>query len=151
MSNIINGWQNPIFKIYNSLGVLLETIELPLTNSRGLVESYEIIKKQTEVIDYTIKEKLLGYRITFSLYYDEYVSGDTLLNVKSILNHAKLGNKLVIIPRADSPDRTFEVIVNMDKFDIGLLKGGAKAIGHRLPVLQFTTKYLQAELNWSGE
>jgi hypothetical protein len=149
LSNVINGWENPIFNIYNPSGVLIETIELPLTNRQGLVESYEIIKKQTDVINFAIKQKILGYRISFSLYYDEYVSGNALLDIKKIINHAKLGNKLVLIPRADKPSRTFEVVVNMDNFDIGLLKGGAKAIGHRLPVLQFTTKYLQAELGWS--
>lgn len=149
LSNVINGWENPVFTIYNPSGILIETIDLPLTNSRGLVESYEIIKKQTEAINASIKQKIQGYRISFSLYYDEYVSGNTLLEIKKIINHAKLGNKLVITPRADKPARAFEVILNMDNFDIGLLKGGANAIGHRLPVLQFTTKYLQTELVWN--
>lgn len=146
-----NGHNNPRFEIYNSAGSKIDTIDLPLTNSKGLVESYEIKKLEHELSDFTILSEIKGYRINFTLHYDEYVSGDTLILIQNIINYAYGGYKLVLIPRSDVlfSWRKFEVYISMNSFDLGIGKGGVAAINNRLPILVFTTKFLQSSLQWN--
>jgi len=148
---IANGYRTPQFEIYDLTGSKVDTIEMPLTNSKGLVESYEIKKLEHELDDFTVLSSIKGYRISFTLHYDEYISGDTLLLIQNIINYAYCGYKLVLIPRSDIlfSWRKFEVYVSMNSFDLGIGKGGLAANYNRLPVLVFTTKYLQNSLQWN--
>jgi hypothetical protein len=148
MSNIINGYSSPRFRILYKTGAFKEDIDLPLTNESGLIESCDIKQLVHEFIDFSAKQTIYGYRIHFTLHYDRFVQEETLLKIEKILSYAKGPFKLIIIPRIDHPWRWFEVYVSMDNFDLGILRGGAKAIGHRLPVLVFTTVNLEQELKW---
>jgi hypothetical protein len=150
MSNI-NGYKEPKFKIYDASGALISTIELPLTGAKGLVESYEVKKIRHELVDYSTIQKLKGYIIHFTLYYDSFIEADTLLKIKQILDYSVNGYNIELIPRKDYAWRKFDVYLSSDSFDLGLLGGYSNSKGHRLPVLVFTTKYLQTEMPWSQE
>lgn len=153
---IINGYKNPLFKLVNKTGAYA-VVELPLTNSGGLVEDYEIVKIKHDLLQsgtngsYNVKtvQKILGYRIFWTLYYNEFITGESLMLFKQILDHEKSGGKLLIIPRRDCTAREFEIYTSMNNFSLGLGKGGAKAKYHRLPVLQFAAVNIEPDLKWA--
>jgi hypothetical protein len=147
--NIINGYKNPRFTILKVHDSISSTIDLPLTNTDGLIETYEMLKISHEFCDYSFETQLLGFRIHFTLNYSQYITGTTLLAVREILLSAKEGDTIYLTPRIDKPLRKYEVVVSMDNFELGLLKGGVNSPGHKLPVLTFTTKYLQTDLEWN--
>lgn len=156
--SIINGCSNPLVKLYDPRDPenLRETLELPLTNSGGLVESYQLRKISHELIglnaeapEITTKQKILGYTITFTLHYNEFITGEVLYTmVKTIFDASKAGWRIVLVPRSDAPWREFEVILANETLELGINKGGTKAKAHRLPVLIFKTKNLEPNLNW---
>ena len=144
--DIINGYKNPKFEVETTRGI--DVYELPMTNSPGLIETYEVLSINHLLHDYTNLQQVQGYHIRFTLHYNEYVTADTLFKIKEIIEAKKRGYKLFIIPRADIPSRKFEVTVLNDEFALGILKGGINAIGHRLPVLEFKTVYKQEYIDW---
>lgn len=156
--SIINGHSNPIVKLYDPRDPNdpRETLELPLTNSGGLVESYQLRKISHELIGLnaespaiTTRQKTLGYTITFTLHYNEFITGEVLYSmVKRIFETSKAGWRIVLQPRADAPWREFEVILANETLELGLNKGGIKAKTHRLPVLIFKTNNLEPDLKW---
>ena len=153
---IINGYKNPVFKLINKTGGYV-TVELPLTNSGGLVEDYETVKIKHDLLQtgadgsYNIKtvQKILGWRIFWTLHYNEFITGESLLLIKQILDHEKSGGTLKLVPRADHIAREFEVYTSMENFSLGLRRGGAKAKFHRLPVLRFATVNIESDLKWA--
>ncbi len=155
---IINGHKNPLFKLVKDSSTY-SGVELPLTNSAGLVEDYEIVKIKHDLLqtgsngNNNVKtvQKILGYRIYWTLYYNEFITGESLLLIKQILEHEKSGGTLMLTPRADHKAREFEVYTSMNNFSLGLRKGGAKAKFHRLPVLQFATVNIEQDLKWALE
>ena len=149
--NIINGYKEPRFKIYNGSGGLVSTIDLPLTGEKGLIESYEVKKIRHELVDYSTLQRIKGYIIHFTLHYDSYIRGDTLMKLKQILDYATGGYRLELIPRTDFSWRKFDVYLSSDSFELGLLGGYINSKGHRLPTLVFSTKYLQTEIPWYYE
>jgi hypothetical protein len=146
--SIINGFKEPRFNIVSSKGVLIDTIDLPLTNEKGLIESYEIKKIEHELIDFTTLQSILGYKIKFTLHYDEFVEADTLLKIKSILDYEKVGNRIILIPRIDLATRNFEVIYSGEGFELGTLHDSQSGEGHYLPEFEWTTKFLHPTLDW---
>jgi len=153
---IINGYKNPVFRLINKTGGYIN-VELPLTNSGGLVEDYEIVKIKHDLLqtdsegNYNIKtvQKILGYRIFWTLHYNEFITGESLLLIQQIIEHEKSGGKIMLIPRLDYEARGFEVYTSMDNFSLGLRRGGAKAKFHRLPVLRFATVNIEPDLKWT--
>lgn len=156
--SIINGYGSPVVKLYNTGGneEAEYTLQLPLTNSPGLVESYEIRKISHELIsidpeapDIINAERVLGYMITFTLSYNRFITGEALYDtVKKIFDAARSGWKIILQPRSDAPWREFEVILANETLELGINKGGRKAGTHRLPVLIFKTKRLEHDLKW---
>ncbi len=156
--SIINGYGSPVVKLFNPERPEEPefTLILPLTNSGGLVESYEVKKISHELI--SIKQEapeiinaqqIIGYIITFTLHYNRFISGETLYNtIKKIFDSAKAGWKIVIQPRKDAPWREFEVILANETLELGINKGGSKAYTHRLPILVFKSKRLETDLKW---
>ncbi len=57
--SIINGYKEPRFKIVDSNGTVIETIDLPMTNEKGLIESNEIKKIEHELVDYSTLQSIL--------------------------------------------------------------------------------------------
>jgi hypothetical protein len=156
--SIINGYSSPKVKLYEPAGTSEPafTIELPLTNSGGLVEEYDVKKISHELISLdpeqpqiTTAEKILGYIITFTLRYDQFITGEDLYNgVKKIFDAAKAGWKIMLTPRKDAPWREFEVILANSTLELGINKGGSRAQYHRLPVIIFKTKNLEPDMKW---
>jgi hypothetical protein len=148
---IINGYKEPRFLITSSGDApVTVAIDLPLTNDKGLIESYDIKKIQHELIDYSTVQSIKGYIIHFTLNYDIWITGETLMKIKQILDSALAGSKIQLMPRVDLPARIFEVYVSMDTFSLGILQGnGFYPQAHQYPVLVFSTKYLQDSLDWS--
>ncbi len=144
---IINGYQNPRITILNG-GSTAAVIDLALTNSEGLVEKYDIKKLEHELLNYTVASRIEGFKITWTLNYDEYATGEQMMLIKQILEYSKLGYRLFLTPRKDHPWRGFEVYVSMDNFELGLRRGGAAAKAHRLVVLEFSTVKLEPDLKW---
>lgn len=156
--SIINGHSFPVVKLFDPErpGEPLFTISLPLTNSEGLVESYQIRKITHELISpgltnpaITTQQVILGYMISFTLHYNRFIRGEDLYNgIKKIFDAAKSGWKIVLVPRADAGWREFEVILANETLELGLNKGGKKAAFHRLPILIFKTRELEPDLKW---
>jgi hypothetical protein len=156
--SIINGYSNPIIKLFDPRRPEepSHVLELPLTNSSGLTESYQLRKISHELIGLnaeepliTTRQKILGYTITFTLNYNEYITGETLYTmVKTIFDASKAGWRVVLLPRADAPWREFDVLLANETLELGLNKGGIKAKAHRLPVLVFKTSGLEPDLKW---
>ncbi|HMT11745.1 MAG TPA: hypothetical protein PKA39_09015, partial [Ignavibacteria bacterium] len=110
--SIINGYSNPIVKLFDPRRPEepSHVLELPLTNSAGLTESYQLRKISHELIglnaeepQITTRQKILGYTITFTLNYNEYITGEALYTmVKTIFDASKAGWRVVLLPRADA-------------------------------------------------
>jgi len=149
---IINGYKNPrIITVSNGKQTVFE---LNLTNSKGLVETYEYKKLEHELIsladfsDIQIMQKMQGFRIYWTLNYDEFITGDEMLKLKQVFEHALAGSRIILIPRVDFPLRAFEVLVTGSGFDLGISKGGINAEHNRLPVIRFVTKNLEHDIKW---
>ncbi len=149
--NIINGYKEPRFNIYDGGGALVAAIDLPLAGERGLVESYGVKKITHELVDYSTLQRISGYIIHFTLHYESFIRADALMKIKQVLDYAAGGYRIELVPRKDFAWRKFDVYLSSDNFELGLLGGYGNSKGHRLPVLEFTTKYLQPEIPWFRE
>lgn len=153
-TNFINGWQYPSFKIYHVIGGdtftvgFIKKIDLPLVNEEGLIESVQELKNVHELLNYSLEDKIYGYRITWTLPYSNYANKNTMLSIQEILQYLKAGYRVVLTPRSDLPMRNFIVKYSGDKLDVGNKKGGSKAVGNRLATISFTTKDLVDDLGW---
>lgn len=148
MADFINGWQNPVFKIYDE-NVLVEIINLPITGASGLVESTQELKTSHRLLNYSTVEDIYGYWITWTLPYSEYANKDTMLKIQKIMKYRKSGFRIYLIPRSDDATRGFWVVYTGDSLDFGIKRGGASAIGNRLVTIEFRTKDLIENLNWT--
>lgn len=147
--NFINGWSYPIFKIYHpTKHYLVETISFPITNSDGLIETVEELKVKHLFLNYSYKEKIDGYRISWCLPYNEYVKKETMFKIQKILRYRKSNYRINLTPRADMLKRHFDVIYTGDTLDFGIKKGGTNAVGNRLVQISFTTKNIVDDPNW---
>lgn len=146
--NYINGYDYPTFKIYLN-DILIDTINLHRTDESGLVVKPEFYFINHELIDHTNLQTREGFHLNFSLSYNTYSSKENTIKIFRLLNYF-LNNiyKIEITPRSDITTIKYEVILNMDSMEIGILTGGAKAQGHQLINLDFKTKYLQNQFNW---
>lgn len=148
--NFINGWKWPVFKIYDSANnnVLLASITLPIVNASGLIERVQTLNITHEFNSRKLVQRILGYRITWTLPYDEYAKGDTMMKIQEILRHCKTGRTIFLTPRADLPTRSFEVIYTGEELDMGIKRGGVNAVGNKLTVIEFTTKNMIDDIGW---
>lgn len=150
MPNYINGWKWPVFKIFEQppINTLIDTINLPIVNASGLIENVQVLNITHEFNSRTLVQRILGYRITWTLPFDEYAKAQTMQDIQQIIRYCKAGYKIVLTPRADLPTRNFEVLYTGESFDMGIKKGGAGSVGNRLVVIEFTTKYLLDDIGW---
>jgi hypothetical protein len=143
MSNYLNGYNYPKFTIYDENNVLLETINLNLCNEGGLIETYEIIKIEHTLLDYSVTELYKGHHITFKLDYTNYTNKANTVNILKLVSHILDNHTIILTPRIDVLARHFEVYCNTPTYELGLLRGGSSASGHKLISLSFKTKELQ--------
>lgn len=150
-TSYVNGYNHPSFIIRKEGNTYLETIDLPITNESGLVEEYMPEEQTVKLLNKTLRQKFLGWRPTFTLYYDKYVTADTMLKIAKLVDYSKgvsgYGNcNIQFIPRVDNPARQFKVLLTNDSIALGILKGGAKSPGMRMPVLKFESISLVKKL-----
>lgn len=137
----INGNGIPKFAIYNGI-TFKETIELPLTNKKGLIETPEEKTASYETIDFETITESYGWKIYFKLHYDEYTSDDTTAKIIKLLNYEKNGHRIILTPRNDIQTRYFEVKGLNRSINVGVLKSG-----NRLIELNYVTRYLIPNLD----
>lgn len=141
MSNYINGYQYPRILVKDETNTIIRTIDLDLCGINGLTEEYAEDFKRIELengryIDYDNRAS----RITFTLDYSEYVKKNNLFLIESIFYYNSIPSyTLLLYPRVDVLARNFEVRLLDGTFSLGILTGGAKAIGHKNPVIKFVT------------
>jgi hypothetical protein len=144
---ILNGYKHPRITV-RSAGSVIAVIDLPLTNSEGMVETYEIKKLEHELLNYSVASRIEGFKIRWTLNYDEFITGDSMLLIKQLLEYAKLGYELILTPRRDHPWRSFSVYVSSGDFELALRKGGIAAKGHKNVVIELATVNLEPDLKW---
>lgn len=143
--NYINGSGKP--RIICSNGVRASfNLDLPETNENGLTETWEekyilhrIISPSFTNYTQQIVKKSLGWVVTFTFDYTRYIQKNDLLKIKKILDYAKAGWTIKLIPRVDDLSRQFEVLYSGETLDINIMGGGERAIGNKSVVLKFTT------------
>lgn len=148
MRQYVNGYSTPQFKIYSGNN-LIDTIDLNLTDTTGLVEEYEIYSINHQLIDLTNSNNLQGFHINFFLSYKSYSKKSNSINIKRLLDYFITNDyTITLTPRTDFPLNTWEVLLTNDTLQIGLLKNGINAVGNRLIDLQFKTKHIQTKIPW---
>lgn len=150
MSNYVNGAGYPVFRILRGVNVI-DTINLPLTNKQGLIEEYEEQAIGYQGLDYEESKDIKGYKINFRLYYNEWTSKQTTLDIFKLLYYEKQKwddsgtlkkHTIILQPRNDIGGRFYEVIGQNGKVNLGLIKQG----GNRLLELNYRTKKLISDI-----
>lgn len=135
------------FRIYSNNNLIQEVI-LELTNAEGLIETAIPINITHTLIDYTILKKDIGWRLKWTLHYNEWITIDNLLKIQEILRYAKQGFNVNFTPRIDLPQRNFEVIFNSDNIDVGVINQRGKYFLNKGVILEFITKQIINDLNY---
>ena len=149
MGNFINGYSTPRILIKDINNNLIETVDLMLTGSDGLTEEYEFFYIEHNLINYSTVKTFKGYHINFNLSYTEYSPKSNSFKIMNLINYIFQNNyKLILYPRSEILSRYFEVNFSGNPLELGIMRGGSKAIGNHGIELNFRTKYLQTNLNW---
>jgi hypothetical protein len=142
------GWQNPLFVI--KLGTVeIDRIELMMTGSEGLIESYEDDTSIHKRMSGRLSTKRRGFYTNFSLSYLEYSPLDNQSKIKKIANYyydEYNDYTIYLYPRKEILQSYYEVIFAKG-FEQGIMKGGAQAKGNRLTKLEFKTVERQRQFN----
>jgi len=152
MTTYVNGYNKPSFVIQKGDGTYIEQIELPITNESGLIEDYIPEEVTLKLLSKKYVQKFLGWRIVFTLNYDRYVTADTLIKVRKVIDYAKgvteygSNTRVTLVPRIDNPARQYRVFYTGEAINLGIHKGGVNAPGMRMPVLKFETINIYKQL-----
>jgi len=151
----INGSGAPRVRVKaaDALGNLLviQTYNFPLTGAGGLHEQWTSNDVEGESIDLDTLQPSYEYyegywRGSWTADYSPTLKSTYSLYVQDISNYARLGYEIWLMPRVDRPDREYKVKM-INKFDIGINKGGTNAMGNTGFFLNFvgldTFKYGQ--------
>jgi hypothetical protein len=140
------GWKNPRLKFLSQGRTI--TIDLPQTGENGLVETISEHYIKHEFTDFSINKEIYGYQLNWLLSYDNFADKELLFKLEQMLRLTKSGiYKMILIPRTDTPQRSFEVIYTGDGISQKVKKGGIDSIGHWGINLSFQTKYLIEDWN----
>lgn len=155
MSEFLTGCEYPVFKIYDSATeILIETIQLDLTGSGGLIETvtspHDTIHR---LITGEIAVQTSSDRITFTMDYSDMLNKENGLKIYDIWKYWKekdmfgnQKNKIILYPRAEILNRFFEVVYTGEGFELGISRGDIQAVNTRF-IWQWTTKFL-VDINW---
>lgn len=150
-SKYINGYSTPRFLIYDKINLSwIDTIDLNLCDSEGLIEDNKPIGINFDLIDYSTIPEWFGFHTYFKLSYSENSTKENSLKIKKLMNYFFSNDCIIkLIPRIDDIKRIKEIIFTGENITIGIKKGGSKARGNRLIVLNFRTKDLETKLDWT--
>ena len=145
------GCLNPKFLAYGDNALLFEET-FPECNQDGLIERHTPITHVKTDIGYNRKSKLLGWQIDFTLHYNRFVTKETLLKFKRLVDLESTSSRyasfeIIIIPRVDFLDRRFSVFYSGDDIEIGIMGGRRNAPGNRLPIIRWSVKSLYSQLS----
>ncbi|MBS1513852.1 MAG: hypothetical protein JSS63_02395 [Bacteroidetes bacterium] len=131
-----NGWRNPRFSVYNKNKNLICECTFRELNDGGMLENHEEVTIQREDLNRTLKEYFLGYRLHFTLHYNQFINLDTLLRFKTVVDyqHSKDESspyKIYLTPNEDNLTRRFEVIFSNENIELGIIRSGERVYGNR--------------------
>jgi len=112
-------------------------VELPIPQNDGEIERYQPDRIIHKLGTGKLLKENKGYRATFELDYSSKVVGDTLLDLRTLLNEFEHGD-LFFKPRSDNP-RVFNVFLTEDEITLGLI---GPAQGHKGLILRFESTEL---------
>lgn len=112
-------------------------IELPVPQNDGEIERYQPERIVHKLGTGRLLKENKGYRATFELDYSNKVVGDTLLDLRTLLNEFEHGD-LFFKPRSDDA-RSFNVFLTEDEIQLGLI---GPAQGHKGLILRFESTEL---------
>lgn len=149
MSNYINGYGYPVFKIYNSSNTLLATYSFPYTNEGGCLEE-NIPRYKTAVnINNTKYSVIKGWHKKWTLHYDNFIKLTDSLNLAELLKYfASESYQRIFYPRNDNYLYKFDVNCTNASFLLGILKGGLYAPGNKGIIIELETRTELTELGW---
>jgi hypothetical protein len=142
----MNAVGKPKFRIYSENN-LIQEITLDLTNTEGLIETAIPINISHTLIDYTITKKEIGWRLKWTLHYNEWITIDNLLKIQEVLRYARQGFNINFTPRIDLPQRNYEVVFSSDNISIGIITQKGKYFLNKGVILEFTSKQILNDLN----
>lgn len=131
-----NGVRNPRFSVYNSSNHLVYQCTFSELNQDGMIETHEEVTIQREDLNRTLKEYFLGYRLHFTLHYNQFINVETLLKFKTIVDYQRSKNsstsyKIYFTPNEDNLGRRFEVIFTNENIELGIIKSGNSVYGNK--------------------
>lgn len=132
------------------------TVILPPYNQDGLIETYSFIKLEHPFaalniyeLSLKVRNKLYGWFVTFTLHYNQFITGDDLYNkIRVIIEKAKAGWEFQFYPRYDVEERSYQVYIGNESLELGIRGGGRNARYHRLPILVLKTVNMETDLKW---
>lgn len=143
--SFVNGWKNPRFTVYNKNKHIVYQTAFSELNEQGMLESHEEITIQREDLANTIKEYFLGYRIHFTLHYNQFINLDTLMKFKTIADYqhknsdAEAPYEIFLTPNEDNLVRRFQVLFSNENIDLGVLRSGEKIFGNKNVLFKLKT------------
>lgn len=140
----VNGWQNPRFTVYNAANQIIYQCTIAGLNQDGLIESHEEVSIKRTDLNYTLKEYFIGYRLHFTLYYNQFINLETLLKFKNVVDYQRKSNaagpyKIFLTPNEDNLARRFEVIFTNENIDIAAIKSSGRAFGNKAVIFKLQT------------
>lgn len=150
MSNIINGFSFPRFRVLDANNNLIEELDLRLTTG-GLIEEYvdediiHTLEKDNEIVKIYNGGK---FRINFTLNYENYIKKDNLFKILKVIKYEKVNNyKIFFIPHVDALGRAYRVTYTGEALQLYISKGGDYAVTNKGIIVKWNTKKLE-EINW---
>lgn len=149
--SIIIGYKNPRFRCTaggDAPGAPV-IIDLPLTNSKGLIERNIPLTIEDDKLNYSEDIYTEGYHKQWTLNYDEQIDGATIMLIQALYEYFKNGYRIQFFPRSDNTSYFYDVNLKSDFIEFGIRSGYNKAKGMRLPVLIIKTKSMTDSFNWN--
>ncbi len=144
MLNFRNGYKNWKVQIRTSDNGIIEELTFPRANEAGQPEDHKPVTRTLNTIGYARKNKLLGYHIDFSFFYDRYTPPLVLDQLKIIVDYwinkdLYSDLQIILFPRLDILDRYFPVYPSEETIRIAIMRGADKAQGNKGVIIKFLT------------
>ena len=142
----LNGYGNPRFKIYTSLGVEVITYDLGFKYNALREYSEDVYKEYISVTGVKSQEYKYSH-LAWDLDLTAMTREDYAKILKQIIDYGKAGYTIRLWPASEKSQRYFDVIVTTRKFTLERMFGGSLRPGDR----GFSVRFETAEpvYNWS--
>lgn len=134
----VNGYKHPRFDIRDAGNKnSIDLIDLDLTNSPGLLETYKRIRRRKTDLNFKLKEKFKGYRNLFTFPYDKWSRAVNTLKIRKLFDYGDEGRLITLMPRSDADERSFACLNDTDELNIGIIRGDFYSPGNKLIIIRF--------------